>query len=127
MKTVLLDTNALLRFLLNDIPNQADQVEALFRETKSGKLRLVVPEIVVFEIHFALLKYYKFPKDEVIDKLKSVLSAQFLTVESEEVFLRGLSLYRGANVSFVDCFLIAKSDVGRAELFSFDRKLQKKR
>lgn len=125
MKKVILDTNALLRFLLNDIPEQADEVEGLFRRARDGKLHLIVPEIVVFEIHFALLKYYKFPKEEVIDRLKSIVSAEFLSVESKEVFLKALKNYQNINVSLVDCFLLAKAETERAELFSFDKKLQK--
>jgi predicted nucleic acid-binding protein len=52
------DTNVFLRFLTNDVPEQAAAVEGLFRRAAAGEVRLVTNTTVVAEIVTeALLAY----------------------------------------------------------------------
>lgn len=125
MKSVVIDTNAFLRLLLNDIPQQADRVERLIHEAKKEEVKVIVPQIVIFEIDFILRKYYNFKKEEVIEKLKSLLSASYFVIESVSIFQNALILYKENNISFADCFLIAKAKEEEAELFTFDQKLKR--
>lgn len=125
MKAVIIDTNALLRLLLDDIPQQANQVENLIRQAKKEQIRIIILQIVIFEIDFVLRKYYNFEKQEVIGKLKSLLSASYFMTESVNIFQNALTLYKENNVSFVDCFLIVKAEAEEADLFTFDQKLKK--
>ena len=125
MKAVVVDTNAFLRLLLDDIPKQADLVKGLINQAKKEQIRIIIPQIVIFEIDFILRKYYSFEKQEVINKLKSLLSASYFEVESISVFRNALILYKENNVSFADCFLLAKAKVEEADLFTFDKKLKK--
>ena len=125
MKAVVVDTNAFLRLLLDDIPKQADLVKGLINQAKKEQIRIIIPQIVIFEIDFILRKYYSFEKQEVINKLKSLLSASYFEVESISVFRNALILYKKNNVSLVDCFLVSKAEAEEADLFTFDKKLKK--
>lgn len=125
MKSIVIDTNAFLRLLLNDIPQQTVRVEYIIRQAKKEEVRIIVPQIVLFEIDFILRKYYKFEKQEVIEKLKSLLSANYFVIESVNIFQNALILYKENNVSFVDCFLISMAEAEEADLFTFDQKLKK--
>lgn len=125
MKSFVIDTNAFLRLLLDDIPKQADVVKKLIKQAKKEQVRIIVPQIVVFEIDFILRKYYGFEKQEVIDKLKPLLSASYFVIESMGIFQNALILYKENNVSLADCFLIAKAQVEEADLFTFDQKLKR--
>lgn len=125
MKAVIVDTNAFLRLLLNDIPHQADRVEHLIRQAKKEEIKIIVPQIVLFEIDFILRKYYKFEKQEVIGKLKSLLSANYFVIESVNIFQNALILYKENNVSLADCFLVSTAEAEGADLFTFDQKLKK--
>lgn len=125
MRTVIIDANTFLCYLLNDIPQQAEQVETLFEQAKKGKIRLVVPQIIIFEIAFALDKYYKFPKEVTISKLQSILSATFLQIQDMEIFIQGLLLYKRKSISLTDSFVLAKAENDRAEIFTFDERLKK--
>lgn len=124
-KRYLIDTNVLLRLLLQDIPSQYNQAEKLFLDAKNGKTDLIIPQIVIFEINFALKKFYHLKKEDIIEKLKSLVSTDYVQVESRDTFQQTFILYKKNNVSFVDCFLIAKTQVEEAELFTFDHKLKK--
>ncbi len=125
MKSVIIDTNGFLRLLLNDIPEQADRVEDLIKKAQKKQVSLLVPQIIIFEINFILQKYYLFEKQEVIEKLKSLVSGHYFIIESGNIFQKALSLYEKQNISFVDSFLLAKAVIEDAELFTFDQKLAK--
>lgn len=125
MKSVIIDTNGFLRILLNDIPKQAEQVKRIIFQAKKEQVKIIVPQIILFEIDFILRKYYSFEKKEIIDKLKSLLSATYFVVESRDIFQNAALLYKENDISFVDCFLISKAEAEEAELFTFDQKLKK--
>ena len=125
MKKILADTNVFLRLLLNDIPSQNKQVKNLLIKAKNKKIQVIVPSIVIFEIQFVLEKYYGFGKDEVLDKIRHILSTSYLDIESRQTFIEAASFYKDRNLSFVDCFLIAKAKLEKLELFSFDKKLSR--
>lgn len=125
MKSVVLDTNAFLRFLLNDVPAQAAEVSNLFNRAKAKQVKVFIPQIVLFEIHFALDKYYKLSKDEVIQKLGTLLATQYLKIQDKEVFKQTLEIYKLKNLDFVDCFIKAMSKETDSRLFTFDKNLKK--
>jgi len=119
------DTNTFLRLLLKDVPSQYEEAKKLFTCAKEGKVKLLVPQIVVFEIVFSLEKYYKFSKAEVIDKLQAILSAPYFEIQDQDIFRSSLELYKLRNISFVDCFLIAEAQSLEAKIFTFDQNLNK--
>ena len=125
MRQILVDTNVFLRFLLKDIPKQYERSRLLFKRAKEGKIKLFVPQIVIFEVHFALEKYYGFKKKDVIDKLGSLLSSNYFQIDSKEGFLGALELYKTSNTNFVDCFLTSQAKIEDLEIFSFDKRLKK--
>ncbi|MFC1600488.1 PIN domain-containing protein [Patescibacteria group bacterium] len=125
MKKISLDTNAVLRFLLNDVSSQHKKVKTLVTKASRKEIALNIPEIVVFETIFALTTYYGFDKNRVIDAVETITSAHYLDVENRKFFLEGINLFRQSKVEFVDCFLVAKCTHGGYELFSFDKKLLK--
>lgn len=125
MKSFIIDTNGILRLLLNDIPPHADQVEKLIRQAQSRHIKIIIPEIVIFELNFILDKYYNTQKEEVIEKLKSLVSASYFSVESKDIFSKALAIYENKNISFVDAFLLVKAETGKSRLFTFDEQLKK--
>jgi predicted nucleic-acid-binding protein len=122
---LLVDTNAILRFLLKDNALQCNKVHKLFDKSKDSRVKLLVPEIVVFEVVFTLQKYYDVPKIKLIEQIRFIVSASYLEVESRDLFLEALKLYEESNLSLVDCFLVAKAKGQGVDLFTFDKKLTK--
>jgi len=125
MKSIVADTNIFLRFFLDDVPEQKIITEKLLQRAKDKEIRIIVPQIIIFEISFILEKGYHFPKEQVIDKLNAIISAEYLQIESRDIFISALTIYKSANVSLTDCFLFAKAKAENAELFTFDKKLKK--
>lgn len=126
MKSYTLDTNALLRYLLHDIPAQSNKVKNLFIQAKSAKIKLIIPQIVIFEIVFALDKFYALDKKAIILNLKALLGVKYLQVQDQEVFSEAIKLFEKYSLDFVDCFLAGLSKSNNSKLFTFDKDLTKK-
>ncbi len=125
MKQLTVDTNAFLRFILQDIPEQADEVEKLFKKAKQKEIQLFVPQIVIFEILYALDKYYSFPKNTSIENINSIISAKYLKIQNRNLFKKALEIFKKNNLDLSDCFIFAYSEDKKAELFTFDKALKK--
>ena len=125
MKAVVADTNAFLRFLLNDIPEQVQKTERLFEKAKKSEIVLIIPQIVIFELHFTLKTFYNFPKLEITRSLKSITQIPYLQIQDRTIFKAALELYAKSNVSLADCFILSYAREKKGELFTFDENLKK--
>lgn len=125
MTDIILDTNVILRFLLKDIPNQYEITKNIFLEAQKGKLNLIIPQIVIFEIVFILEKQLKIDKNILVEKIQTLLSADFLNIQDRVIFNSAIKLYEQFSISLPDSFLIAKSQITGIPIFSFDKDLVK--
>ena len=111
----LIDANVILRYLLNDIPEQADKAESVI---KRGAFTL--PEIIA-EVVYVLTKLYKVPRNEI----KSIV-APFLDeieIQNKEVIVNALSIFSETAFDFVDCIIISRKKLLNENVFTFDKKL----
>jgi predicted nucleic acid-binding protein len=116
-KTLILDANAILRYLLKDIPQQASIVEKLVVEDNI----LVLPEVLA-EVIYVLTKVYGYAKINVANEILSFLK----TIKCDSrLLLNATLLYSQRNLSFVDCILYQYAMQSRYEVFTFDEKLNK--
>ncbi len=125
MKSIIVDTNVLLHFLLNDIPQQKEACEQLLNRAKRNEIKLCVAQATIFELDFILRKYYLYNKSVVIKQLKPLVATKYINIESRDIFSKALTLYEKEDVSFVDSFLFSKAEIEKAELFTFDKDLHK--
>lgn len=125
MEQIIIDTNILLRYILRDVESQYQVAQKFFIQAKKKNARLIVPQIVIFEIVFNLLKFYNFDKNKIVKTIKDLLSTNYLDIEDWDVFREALSIYEDNSVDFVDCFIIAKSQILGAKIFSFDKDFKK--
>jgi uncharacterized protein len=117
------DTNLFLRFLTNDVPAQADKVEALLRSAGKGEVRLVTTGLVVAEIIWTLESYYQVPKPEIQDKVLAILNTPGLEVDDADLLLQAAVWYAEKNVDFIDAYHAAwMMKQGVETAFTFDQK-----
>lgn len=119
----ILDTNVIVRFLLNDHPTQSQAAKKLLENPLENLLLL---DIVIAEIIWLLTSYYKFPKQDVIEKIKSILNLEKIQV-NKEVIYGALMFYQTNTIDFIDAYLAAyctqkKNTKG---VYSFDKDLDK--
>lgn len=121
----LLDTNVIVRFLLEDNENQLKVVNNYFERAKKGLIKLKLPLFILIETDHILRTFYNVPKSEIIDKLSKILSISYVEVLQREIIIKALTLYGTHAVDFVDCVLFAKAKDENAKILSFDQDFKK--
>jgi predicted nucleic-acid-binding protein len=116
-----LDTNVLLRLLLNDIPTQHEAVKRLLAGTSD---RFAVADTAIIELVFALQKHYGFTRQQVAEAVSGLIRLRELNC-NRVLFEKTLSPFlEHTTLSFEDCCLAAYATLNGAEpLWTFDKKL----
>lgn len=118
----LLDTNLVIRFLLKDIPNQAEAVRKILA---SDEEELVLTDVALAEIVWVLTSYYQLPKTDVVDKLLDLLTLDTIHA-NKQVLYKALFLYKSLNIDFIDAYLAAFAEDGGIEsIYSYDKDFDK--
>ena len=123
--TVVVDANLILRYLLGDHPEHSAAAAELMERVRGGDAFAYVPEGVVVECVYVLLKVYRVPRDEVAGKLIGILSFRGIANEARDVLLAALRLFRDRNVDIVDGIVQATAAKRGWQPFSFDRDLKR--
>lgn len=126
MKSCLVDTNLIIRFLTGEPEEQAARVKHLFAANESGELNLIVIPLVVAEVVFVLSgKVYGYGREEVASALIPFLQSPSLDVEKRNVVLLALTLYRNHSIDYVDACLAAEARLSDCAVASFDTDFKK--
>jgi len=126
IKKIIVDTNIIIRFLINDVENQANEVEKLFIKAEKGEVELVLLPIIVAETTYVLQNFYHKSLMEISKGLQSILIQPWLILEHKKALL-GLWGWYEKGQHFVDSYLLALEKYEGIEIFSFDKKLNNKR
>jgi len=121
-----LDTNVLIRYLVQDDEPQLATARRLIRKCVAEGQTLFVPVTVALEVEWVLRASFEYGKDEVVEALSSLLSAAELSFESEQALEVALQLYRNGAADFADCLHIALvAQAGEPPLWTFDKRAAK--
>jgi predicted nucleic-acid-binding protein len=121
-----LDTNILVRYLVQDDAGQLAAAKRLIRKCVSEGRTLYVPISVLLELEWVLRSTFGFAKDEVMHTLSQLLSTAELTFESETAAEHALLLYRKGSADFSDCVHVAlAAQAGERPLWTFDKAASK--
>ena len=118
-----IDTNLFLRYLTNDVPEQADAVEDLLNQAAVGKKPLMTNSLVMAEIVWTLESFYQLKRDAIREKLAAVLNTPGIEVIDGDLVLQALEGYVEKHVDFIDAYNVAwMLSRGLTDVYTFDRK-----
>ena len=121
-----LDTNVLVRYLVQDDAAQLAAATKLIRKCVSAGQSLFVPTSVTVELEWVLRSTYGFGKGDVVQALSSLLSTAELVFQDEQALEVALLLFREGSADFADCVHIAlASEAGEQPLWTFDKRAAK--
>jgi predicted nucleic-acid-binding protein len=115
-----LDTNCLLRWLLDDVPEQT----AIISDIINSGENLTVADAALIEMVFVLEKIKKISR-ETIEKAFMAIFEKDNIFCNRKLFIEILPVYTGhPKLSFVDCYLeVFAAATEAAPLLTFDKKM----
>ena len=115
---VMLDTNIILRYLLNDDEQMASEAETIIKN-----MSVQVSIEIIAEVVYVLKGVYHIDRTEIKKCLFGFLSE--ISTPEPEVLKLGIETYAEQNLDFPDCILYAYHKVKGYEIKTFDKKLKK--
>ncbi len=116
-----LDTNVLVRYIMQDDVQQAKLASELMEALTVDEPGFI-PIVAVIELVWVLSSSFELVRSQVVRALEVLLQTKEVQVENAEVVWRAVRLYRASTADFADC-LIERSAAaaGCARTMSFDR------
>ena len=99
-----IDTNYIIRYLMNDDIKMADIAE----EILTTKNVFIANEILA-EVVYVLFGVYKISKKDIANQLLELIKYDNIVVSNYNVINEALNIFKDKNLDFVDCILCAKS------------------
>lgn len=119
MKRIFLDSNIILRYLLGEA--DAPKIAKLLKSNET----LIVPDIVVAEVVWTLSRFYKWPKERIVEFLLVLLKNGNIEFNENMIFST-LSTYLKYNVRYTDAYiLVAMRQSKVKDIYSFDKDFDK--
>ena len=115
---VLVDTNIILRYLLDDNNELSKKAIEIIDNNK-----VFIPTEVIVEVSYVLKKVYNVEKDSIFEVVKLLLDMENINFENKETIELAFETYSQRNLDIVDCMLFAYSRNEKYEVKTFDKKL----
>jgi predicted nucleic-acid-binding protein len=118
-----LDTNILVRFLIQDDVNQANKVIQLFTKAEQNNEPLFIPLLVVLEVIWVLQSAYRVSRQDIVLAISNLLQMQVFEFENQGT-LRDFIISANKNSSDLSDLLISQSAFSASceTTLTFDKK-----
>jgi len=123
-KRRLVDTNLIVRYLVQDHEKHAKAAGKLFDACDRGDVVIVVLPAVLAECVFLLESFYEHPRGDIASALGRLISSPGVEIDVA-IHLDALDRYRETKVHFVDCLIAATAATENMPVASFDQHFRK--
>lgn len=118
----LLDTNVLLRHVLQDHPEHSPRATAYLHRIERGELEVLLTDTVVFETVFTLERLYRQHRSDIRDNLLPLIALPGIALPGKQRLHPIFDLYVTTNLSFADVdHAVLALTRGSGAIVSFDR------
>ena len=124
-KRRLIDTNLIVRYLVQDHAKHAKAAGRIFEACDSGEVLLVILPAVLAECVFVLQSFYGHSRTNIAFALSRIISSPGVEISETAVHLDALERYRRTKVHFVDCLIAAAAVSGNIPVATFDQDFRK--
>ena len=123
---IALDTNAVVRVLVEDDDAQAEKVRTVIRRAEAHGQRIILLSEVLIETVWVLESVYHCNRDEILMLIDTLLDIPALCLPDSTVIRGAVRQFRKGG-DFADLLIVGLAKQhGADNLFSFDKKLQKR-
>jgi predicted nucleic-acid-binding protein len=124
-KRRLVDTNLIVRYLVQDHEKHAKAAGKLFDACDRGDVVIVMLPAVLGECVFVLESFYEHPRGDITSALGRLISSPGVEIDGAAIHLDALDRYRKTKVHFVDCLIAATAATENMPVASFNQDLRK--
>ena len=120
-KRRLVNTNLIVRYLVQDHERHAKTGGKLFDACDRGEVVIVVLPAVLAECVFVLESFYEHRRGDIASALGRIISSPGVEISGATIHLDALDRYRKTKVNFVDCVIAANAASEDLSVASFDQ------
>ena len=119
-----IDTNVLVRYLVQDDPEQSAQSTLLIEQECNLSSPGYLSNIVLCELVWVLTGAYKYDKNLVIEVMEQILVTAELLVENENVVRKAINDYKIGSADFSDYLIVNNNQQsGCTKTYTLNKKL----
>lgn len=120
-----IDTNVLLRLLLDDDPSQSATITELMSVHAKAPRSVLISDVVLAETVWTLRAVYDQPKPALMAVVEGLLGQPAFAFEDRGAVEQALASFGESSAGFPDCLIAAKhAALGCAFSATFDRKMR---
>lgn len=121
-----IDTNILVRFLVQDDEAQFEKARKLIKREVAAGRRVFVNQLVLMETEWVLRSRYAVSKQQIIEAISGLLDATDVQCEDESAIEEAIFIWKESTADFADCLIGAKNRrLGCRATATFDLKASK--
>jgi predicted nucleic acid-binding protein len=120
-KRRLVDTNLIIRYLVQDHEKHARAAGKLFDACDRGNVEIVVLPVVLAECVFVLESFYGHPRADIASALGRLISSPGVEISDVTVHFDALNRYKATKAHFVDCLIAATAVAEDLPVSTFDQ------
>ena len=124
-KQRLVDTNLIVRYLVQDHEKHARAAGKLFDACDRGDVIIVVLPVVLAECVFVLESFYRHPRTDIAAALGRLISSPGVEISEIAIHLDALNRYKATKAHFVDCLIAANAANRKVPVSTFDQDFRK--
>jgi len=116
------DTNILVRHLTGDPPELAARATAYL----ASATELLISDLIVAETIYVLASFYKVPRGQVADSMRSLVAFRWIIPVDPALLLRAIEVYELERIDFAEAYLVACAETtGVNAVASFDQSIDR--
>ena len=121
----LVDTNLIVRYLVQDHDKHARAAGKLFDACDRGDVVIVVLPVVLAECVFVLESFYRHPRAAIASALGGLISSPGVEIDEVTLYLDALDRYQRTKFHVVDCLIAAAAVAKNLPVSTFDQDFRK--
>ena len=117
-----LDTNVLVRYLVQDDPAQARKASALIDRAAARDSAMFINHVVMCELAWVLGRGYGYAKPDLAEVIEKILLGRQFEIERKDLVWAALTDFKASRADFADCLIGVTNVIAACEsTFTFDR------
>ena len=117
-----LDTNVLVRYLVQDDPVQTRKANSLIDRAALQDSAMFINHVVMCELAWVLGRGYGYARTEVAEVIEKILLGRQFEIERRDLIWTALADFKSSRADFADCLIGVTNNLAGCEAtLTFDR------